>query len=378
MTSPVSDRRTVRPGAVRDAVIGTLTQARELSLSTTEIQAGVELILGHPVAPSSVRSSLNHHESTSVLRLARGHYALVSRVNSLDSPTFEYGKTTLFHDDSLEWLARREPNSIHAIVTDPPYGAAEYSAREQSKLRQGKGGIWRIPPTLDGVKRSPLPRFTTMTDGDYQAIARFFTEWAQLVSRVLVPGGNVIVATNPLVSYLVSAALTQGGLERRGELIRLVQTLRGGDRPKGAHEEFPDVSVMPRSQWEPWLLYRKPIEGTIARNLRTWGTGGFRRISQDQPFGDVIKGPPARGRERAIAPHPSLKPQGFLRKVVRASLPLGRGMILDPFAGSGSTLAAAEAVGYASIVFERDETYIDIAREAVPKLAQLKVRPSDD
>lgn len=292
----------------------------------------------------------------------------------MDTPEFTFKNARLFQDDCFAWLAKQEPNSFHAVVTDPPYGAAEYSAKEQTKLRAGRGGVWRIPPTLDGVTRSPVPRFTTMTNEDLAAIHAFFTEWAQALSRVLVPGANVLVAANPLVSYVVSAALAEGGLERRGEIIRLVQTLRGGDRPKGAHEEFPDVSVMPRSQWEPWLLYRKPVKGTIADNLRTWGTGGFRRISEDQPFGDVIKGPPTRSRERSVAPHPSLKPQAFLRKVVRASLPLGKGTVLDPFAGSGSTLAAASAVGYHSVGVERDPAYVNVAREAIPTLARLSVR----
>ncbi|MGP5253778.1 MULTISPECIES: DNA-methyltransferase [Micrococcales] len=378
MTSLTTSRETVRSGDVRDAIIATLAQAREIGLTTGEIQEGVNAILGRAISPSSVRSSLRLNVGTTIVRVNRGMYALASRVASLEAPAFTYGKATLFHDDSLEWLARREPNSIHAVVTDPPYGAAEYSAREQSKLRRGQGGLWRIPPTLDGSTRSPLPRFTTMTPEDYQTISDFFTEWAQLVNRVLVPGGNVLVAANPLVSYVVSAALTAGGLERRGEVIRLVQTLRGGDRPKGAHEEFSDVSVMPRSQWEPWLLYRKPIEGTVAENLRKWGTGGFRRISDEQPFGDVIKGPPARGKERAIAPHPSLKPQGFLRRVVRASLPTGQGIVLDPFAGSGSTLAAAEAVGYSSIGVERDPEYINISREAIPRLSEMTIRLEED
>jgi len=50
----------------------------------------------------------------------------------------------------------------------------------------------------------------------------------------------------------------------------------------------------------------------------------------------------ARGEERKIAPHPSLKPQAFMRQLVRAALPLGRGVILDPFMGAGSTVAAAK------------------------------------
>jgi site-specific DNA-methyltransferase (adenine-specific) len=190
--------------------------------------------------------------------------------------------------------------------------------------------------------------------------------------RVLVPGANVIVASNPLLSHLVSGALARAGLERRGEIVRLVMTMRGGDRPKAAHVEFSDVSVLPRSMWEPWLMFRKPLDGRAQDNLRKWGTGGFRRISADKPFGDVIESSPTRAAERALAPHPSLKPQAFLRKLVRGVLPLGQGVVLDPFAGAASTLAAAEAVGYQSIGVERDDEYFSIARDALPKLAALR------
>lgn len=149
--------------------------------------------------------------------------------------------------------------------------------------------------------------------------------------------------------------------------------MRGGDRPKAAHVEFSGVSVMPRSMWEPWLLFRKPLEGRVQDNLRKWGTGGFRRISAGKPFGDVIESAPTRAAERKLAPHPSLKPQAFLRRVVRAVLPLGKGVVLDPFAGSASTLAAAEAVGYESIGIERDVAYFELAREALPRLAATRV-----
>ena len=62
-----------------------------------------------------------------------------------------------------------------------------------------------------------------------------------------------------------------------------------------------------------------------------------------------------------------------MRQIIRAVLPLGEGMILDPFAGGGSTLAAAEAVGYASIGVEKDAAYFDLAQKAIPKLAKLTV-----
>lgn len=239
------------------------------------------------------------------------------------------------------------------------------------KLRNGKGGVWRIPPSFDGNQRSPLPRFTTLRPADLKRLADYFHEWATVLRPVLVPGAHVAVASNPLLSYIVSGALADAGLERRGEIARLVRTMRGGDRPKNAHDEFRDVSVMPRSMWEPWLLFRRPIDGRVQDNLRKWGTGGLRRVSDTQPFGDVIRSGPTRSRERAIASHPSLKPQEFLRPLVRGMLPLRTGIVLDPFAGSGSTLAAAEWCGYRAIGIEVDPTYAQMAVEAIPRLAAL-------
>jgi DNA modification methylase len=54
-------------------------------------------------------------------------------------------------------------------------------------------------------------------------------------------------------------------------------------------------------------------------------------------------------------------------------LPLGEGVVLDPFAGSGSTLAAATAVGYDSIGIEIDMKFAALARNAIPKLAAAAV-----
>jgi len=285
-------------------------------------------------------------------------------------PTNSVGRATLVNTDCLVWMREREPNSIRAVVTDPPYGLREFNEVEKAKLRAGRGGVWRIPPEFDGCKRMPLPRFTTLTAKEQLAMKQFFAEWARQVLRVLVPGGHVFVAGNPLVSHLVYMPMMEAGFEKRGEIIRLVQSLRGGDRPKNAHEEFPDVTVMPRSAWEPWGLFRKPCEGLVQENLRKWKTGGLRRESKERPFTDVIQCSPTRSAEREIANHPSLKPQSYMRQVVRAALPLGEGIVLDPFMGGGSTLAAAEFNGYQSIGLELDPTYFDLATKAVPRLAK--------
>ena len=368
-----------KPGEVRDAVLATL-RAYPDGASIRDIAVHVRTMLGAEVADSSIRSYLRLSTSETIRRLGRGSYQLAAfparngaPADTQGSfPSAVHGSATLVQADCLEWLRRRANESVHAVVTDPPYGLVEYSAKEQSKLRKGKGGVWRIPPSFDGAQRSPLPRFTVLSQSDRDDLAEFFSVWATLLAPVLVPGANVMVATNPLLSYIVAGALAEAGLERRGEIVRLVTTMRGGDRPKGAHEEFVGVSVMPRSMWEPWLVFRKPLEGRVQDNLRKWRTAGFRRPSAEHPFGDVIRSAPTRKEERSLAPHPSLKPQEFLRQVVRGVLPLGEGVVLDPFCGAGSTLAAANALGYESIGIEKDAEYYEMAKKAIPLLTAYR------
>jgi DNA modification methylase len=362
------------PGSIRDAILAYMTNLNA-DASVAEIKEAVGSRIGD-VPSSSVRSYLNLNVPDTFERTGRGRYGLKKKLKlnghkgGFDSLT-RGARSQLYEADCFEWLAQREASSIHAVVTDPPYGLVEYTDKEQTKLRNGRGGIWRIPPSFDGHKRAPLPRFTVLDDDDRRQLHGFFKRFAGLLVRVTVPGANVVVASNPLLSHIVASAMSEGGLELRGYISRLTMTMRGGDRPKNAHHEFDGVSVMPRSMWEPWVVLRRPINGRVQDNLRRWRTGGFRRPSADRPFGDVIRSNPTPKAERKIANHPSLKPQAFMRELVRAALPLGRGVLLDPFMGAGSTIAAAVAVGYDSIGIEKDPAYFRMAQKAIPALASL-------
>lgn len=293
---------------------------------------------------------------------------------TFDYPSSAIGNSLIIQADCFEWLERVPENSIHAVVTDPPYGVKEYEAEQLEKRSNGKGGIWRIPPSFDGHQRAPLPRFTALTPKERDIMHEFFLEWAQKILLALRPGGHVFIASTPYLSQLVFSALVEGGLEFRGELIRLVRTLRGGDRPKNAEQEFPGVSSMPRGCYEPWGILRKPmLPGMrVSDCLREFQTGALRRVADGRPFCDVIASERTPRQERQIANHPSLKPQSFLRQVVHVALPLGEGIIVDTFMGSGSTVAAAEAVGVSCIGVERYPEYYEMALSAVLRLAAIK------
>ncbi|MGO8943672.1 MAG: DNA-methyltransferase [Syntrophobacteraceae bacterium] len=297
----------------------------------------------------------------------------------LDYRYHEIGQSTIILADCFEWLKRLPENALHAIVTDPPYGVKEYEEDQLEKRANGKGGIWRIPPCFDNNLRAPLPRFTALNEKERQNLYSFFAEWSKLCLRALRPGAHVFIATNSFVAQLLYAALVEGGLEFRGQIIRIVRTLRGGDRPKNAEKEFPNVSSLPRGCFEPWGLFRKPIppKMKVSECLREFQTGGLRRISEERPFEDVIVSERTPRKERDVADHPSIKPQSLMRQILFAALPLGIGVVADTFMGSGSTIAAAEALGIQSFGVEKSAEYFEMAKEAIPKLRDISIPEID-
>jgi site-specific DNA-methyltransferase (adenine-specific) len=294
---------------------------------------------------------------------------------ALDYSHQAIGKSLLVHADCFEWMGRMPEDSIHGIVTDPPYGVKEYEFDQLEKRANGNGGIWRIPPSFDGSVRQPLPRFTALNPKEREQLSKFFTEWAKVAVHALRPGGHAFIACNSFMCQMVYSALVAGGLEFRGQLIRVVRTLRGGDRPKNAETEFPDVCSLPRGSYEPWGILRKPIPAgmKVSDCLRKFETGGLRRLADGLPFTDLIEIGRTPRAERDLASHPSLKPQALLRELVYAVLPLGKGVVLDPFAGSGSTIAAGEALGIQCVGIEKNGAYFKTAKTNIGQLSKIVV-----
>src|SRR5579862_4338334 len=95
-------------------------------------------------------------------------------------PATRIGRSLVVQADCIAWLQAIPENSLHAIVTDPPYGVKEYEHEQIAKRENGQGGIWRIPPSFDGHERSPLPRFTALNAKERATLRAFFTEWGHL------------------------------------------------------------------------------------------------------------------------------------------------------------------------------------------------------
>lgn len=68
------------------------------------------------------------------MKRTRSQNGIGSKHHALGGVSYE-----LVYDDGFEWMVRRSANSVHAIVTDPPYGLREYTPKEKDKTTQWKG-----------------------------------------------------------------------------------------------------------------------------------------------------------------------------------------------------------------------------------------------
>jgi site-specific DNA-methyltransferase (adenine-specific) len=116
-----------------------------------------------------------------------------------------------------------------------------------------------------------------------------------------------------------------------------------------------------------------PLGMRVSDCLRQFETGGLRRLPGGLPFVDLIEAGRTPREEKELAKHPSLKPQGLLRELVYAVLPLGRGVVLDSFMGSGSTVAAGIAMGIQCVAVERNLEYFNDAPQAIQRLSKVVV-----
>lgn len=279
--------------------------------------------------------------------------------------------------DCHQLLAALPEGSVDAVLSDIPYGIGldgwDVLHDNKNSALLGQSAAQRRADKGFERRRKPIQGWSA----DDREIPRQYYDWCQgwgrACLRVLKPGGSALIFAGRRLAPRCAVALEDVGFVLRDQLAwekpqarlraqRLSVTLRRR------------AELAAATRWDGWRLGNlapvfepilhlfKPYAHTLVDNVLEHGVG-----AQDmEAFADLAQG--KRNLIRAgLAPgegglHPAQKPLALLRPLVALVTPPG-GLVLDPFAGAGSTGVAALQLGRRALLMERDPAYAATAAQ---------------
>jgi site-specific DNA-methyltransferase (adenine-specific) len=228
----------------------------------------------------------------------------------------------IIEGEALPALHAMADNSVDACITDPPYSSGGFTRDDKSKdpgakytHSQSKG----IYPSFSGDSR------------DQRSYMTWCSLWIAECVRILKPGGYFMTFTDWRQLPVMSDAVQVGGVLWRGIVV-----------------------------WDKGRGTRAPHKGYFRHQCEyvLWGTKGAAiQLERDGPFDGCIHVAVKRDDKH----HLTGKPTALMRELVRPVVP--GGIVLDPFAGSGTTGVAAVLSGRRFIGIEREAAYAEISRK---------------
>lgn len=173
------------------------------------------------------------------------------------------GRVTLYQGDSRDILKELPDNSIDSCVCDPPYALVSI------QKRFGKPGSAPAKGN-DAYMRASSGFMGANWDVGDTAFAETF--WAEVL-RVLKPGGHVVAFSGTRTYHRMAVAIEDAGFECRD----MLSWVYGSGFPKShnQHGDWEGWGTALKPAHEPICLARKPLCGTVAANLASWGVGAL-------------------------------------------------------------------------------------------------------
>lgn len=287
-------------------------------------------------------------------------------------------ENAIHQGNSLEIIKNVKSESVHLILSDIPYGiGAEDWDVLHGNTNSAYLGSSPAQKSAGAVFKKRGKPINGWSEAD-RAIPREYQEWCSLWAsewyRTLKPGANVFIFAGRRLAHRCACAMEDAGFSLKDNLAWLksraphrAQRLsvvydRRGDVQSAYDWEGWRVGNL-RPIFEPVMWFTKPykIGTTIADNSLKHGVGAYNEKAFLRYFDEpenIIRGGLAAGESGL---HPTQKSVRLMQALIELTTREGQ-LVLDPFAGSGSTLVAAQNLGRRYIGFEALPEYVETAR----------------
>lgn len=249
---------------------------------------------------------------------------------------------TIHKGDCLELLKKLEPESVDMVFADPPYNL---SGKALTLKGNKTGGDWE----------KVNEKWDVYSAEDYQT---FSNDWVGSAVASLKPSGSIYICCS---QHNIEAVMHS--LRVQDCKVNNVIVWQKSNPMPNTTKRLYTHSV----EFIVWAVKGKgwTFNATELRDINPdTQKDGSPRMMRDVWIFPVVQGPERLHNEDGRALHPTQKPLELVRRTIVASSNAGD-VVLDPFMGSGTTAVAAKQLGRSWIGFERDEAYIQAAKERV-------------
>lgn len=299
----------------------------------------------------------------------------------------------IIHADSISYLERMSDDTVHAIISDIPYGIGfddwdvlhnntNSAFGGASKAQQDAGALFKrrgkpLNGWSDADKRIPA---------EYQ---QWCATWAPDWLRVLKPGGSCFIFAGRRLAHRCIVALEDAGFTfkdmvawekarapHRAQRLSVIFERRNDHNNQERWQGWRVANLRP--VFEPILWFQKPykVGGTIADNVLenevgAWNEKALVQYSLMQDCGSSANIVKVHTDKNDAGKHIAQKPLQLMMMLISLVTIEGQ-VVLDPFAGSGTVCVAAKNLGRKYIGIDSDPECIAVAKERLQESSKQK------
>lgn len=287
--------------------------------------------------------------------------------------------------DCIELLKELPDNSVHAIISDIPYGigAEDWDVLHQNSNSAylGTSPAQRKAQATFGKRGKPINGWSEADKRIPLEYEEWCSTWAKEWSRILVPGGSALVFAGRRFEHRCINALESNGLSlkdqiawikpqapHRAQRLSVVYERRGDEAAAREWEGWRLGNLRPRFEPIIWAVKPYKVGTTLADNALTYGVGGYNPEAVISGGATDSANILEAGTDRSEPKiHPTQKPLRLMKTLVEMVTKPGQ-TVMDPFAGSGTTLVAAQSLGRNYVGFELNPEYHRLAQNRLESI----------